>query len=309
MRSQRKTKNLSLALAHLSDVHLGPLPPGSILGHISAKRLIGGASWYFRRSHLHLPHIANAICDSIHAAKPDHIAFTGDLVNIAAWNEFPPAAAWLKTLGTPLNLSMTPGNHDAYVEVPYERGLSHFAPWMQSDKKIVDAAFPFVKLRRNVSIIGANSACPQAYTKAGGTLGNSQLRDIAVHLEALGQQGFFRILMIHHPPLPGFAKSRKALTDAKELQNVLVEKGCEMVLHGHNHKTMLNWLETSAGNCPIIGVPSASMNGDLHHEAAAWNLFNIRRLQNRWQVEMVVNRWNSNTMKVESCEPAMLLPI
>ena len=241
------------------------------------------------------------------ASKPDHTAFTGDLVNIAAWQEFPPAADWLKTLGSPDQLSFVPGNHDAYVEVPFDKGLGHFAPWMQSDKP-VEGLFPSVKLRRNIAILGVNSGCPQPYSKAAGRLGPAQLRDLSHHLEALGHQGFFRVLMIHHPPLPGLALSRKALTDANELAEVLQAKGCELVLHGHNHKTMLNWLETTSGKCPVIGVPSASMKGDDNHEAAAWNRCDIKRIQNRWQVEMTVHTWNGATSKVEAHKPAMLSP-
>ena len=277
------------------------------MGHFAGTRLIGGASWFFRRQHRHLPAVANAVRNSLLASKPDHIAFTGDLVNIAAWNEFPPAAAWMQTLGDPQNLSMVPGNHDTYVEVALENGLSYFSPWMKSDKP-ANSAFPFVKLRRNIAIIGVNSGCPQAYTKAGGTLGPQQLRDLAQQLDATSQQGFFRVLMIHHPPLPGLAISRKALTDAYELQKLLVEKGCELVLHGHNHRTMLSWLETNSGHCPIIGVPSASMRGDAEHEAAGWNLMHIRRIQNRWHVELTPHTWNANTMTVETQKTAMLLP-
>ena len=299
---------MSFALAHLSDVHLGPLPQGSIFGHFSGKRLIGALSWHLKRKHLHQPLVDNAIRDSILAARPDHVAFTGDLLNIAGWNEFPPAAAWLKSLGSTTQLSMTPGNHDAYVHVPEEKGLANFAPWMQSDKAADGIAFPFVRLRRNVAIIGANSASPQSYRKAGGTLGSTQLRDISNQLDMLGQQGFFRVLMIHHPPLPGLAKDRKALTDAAALQEILVARGCELVLHGHNHVAMVNWLQTSIGPCPVVGVPSASMAGDAIHQSAAWNLYNIRRHQNRWQVEMTIHQWNHQAAKVETRNSAMLSP-
>jgi 3',5'-cyclic AMP phosphodiesterase CpdA len=289
---------LIVTLAHLSDVHLGPLPHGSIFSDFKGKRLIGGASWLFRRRTKHLRTIADAARASIIAEAPDHIAFTGDLINIAARAEFIQGAKWLQEFASPERLSFVPGNHDAYVEVPHQDGLRHFVPWMQSDRhKLGDPAFPYLRLRRNVALIGINSGCPQSYTKAGGTLGQQQLQDLAHQLEALGQQGFYRVVMIHHPALPNLAVQRKALTDAAALQDILKLQGVELVLHGHNHATMLNWLDTKSGPCPVIGVPSASMKGDGKHEASAWNMYRIRRHQSRWQTEMTTHTWNAAEQK------------
>ena len=75
------------------------------------------------------------------------------------------------------------------------------------------------------------------------------------------------------------------------LKQVLTEEGCELVLHGHNHHCMLNWLETKSGPAPIIGVPSASMHGDETHEPAGWNHYHIRRMQGRWTTDMTAHRW------------------
>jgi hypothetical protein len=70
-----------------------------------------------------------------------------------------------------------------------------------------------------------------------------------------------------------------------------------LVLHGHNHENMLNWLDTKSGPCPVIGVPSASMTGDNKHEAAAWNMYRIRRHQSRWQTEMTTHTWKAGEQK------------
>jgi 3',5'-cyclic AMP phosphodiesterase CpdA len=300
---------LHFSLAHLSDVHLGPLPAAWAFHHFKLKRLLGAANWARKRRHLHDPVIAAAAVDSIHAARPNHIALTGDLLNISAWEEFPRGREWMEKLGSATNLSFVPGNHDAYVKVPIEEGLVRFSPWMMADG-VKDGAlqFPYVRLRRNVALIGLSTALPQALHKAGGTVGENQLHNLPHILESLQAQGFYRVVMIHHPPLPGLASPRKALTDAAELQTILKDKGCELVLHGHNHRTMENWFETRSGPAVAIGVRSASGAPYGRYEAAGWNLFRIRRQHGRWQAEITRHLWDADSGKFVGTKPALLSP-
>ena len=300
---------MHFSLAHLSDVHLGPLPAAWAFHNFKLKRLIGAANWARKRRNLHNPDITAAAVDSIHAARPNHIAFTGDLLNISALEEFTRGQEWMEKFGSSTDLSFVPGNHDAYVKVPIEEGLVRFSPWMMADG-VKDGAlqFPYVRLRRNVALIGLTTALPQALHKAGGTLGEHQLGNLPPLLESLQSQGFYRVVMIHHPPLPGLASPRKALTDAAELQAILKDKGCELVLHGHNHCTMENWFETRSGPAVAIGVASASGTPQGHHEAAGWNLFRIRRQHGRWQATITRHHWNAATGRFVSARPALLSP-
>ena len=55
------------------------------------------------------------IVGDLKAQAPDHIAVTGDLVNISLAAEYAPARAWLDALGPPQDVTLVPGNHDAYV--------------------------------------------------------------------------------------------------------------------------------------------------------------------------------------------------
>jgi 3',5'-cyclic AMP phosphodiesterase CpdA len=302
---------VSFTLAHLSDAHLAGLRKREIMHNFKGKRLIGAVSWFANRRRQHQLSIANAVRDSIRAADIDHIALTGDLVNIATWNEFPAAAEWVKSFAPPERLSFVPGNHDTYVSVPWEKGLKHLVPWMTPDRHDASAdttLFPYVRMRRTVAFIGLNSGRPQNLFSAAGTVGEQQLRDLKHILAMLGQQGFYRVVMIHHPPLPHLAKPRKALTDAATLQQVLAEEGCELVLHGHNHHFMLNWLDTKSGITPIVGAPSASLSGDAKHEPAGWNNFHIRRLQGKWQTDLTVYRWSKSAARIERGETTTLLP-
>lgn len=308
-RSQRKAGLLHFSLAHLSDVHLAPLPAAWAFRHFKFKRLLGTANWARKRQYLHDPGIAAAARDSIRAAQPDHIAFTGDLLNLSAWEEFPRGRAWLEGLGRAEDVTFVPGNHDAYVRVPFARGLAHFLAWMTPDGvRHGTLQFPFTRLRRNVALVGLCSALPQALHRAGGTLGAEQLCNLPHMLQSLDEQGFYRVVLIHHPPLPGLASPRKALTDARELHGVLREHGCELVLHGHNHCTMMNWIETRTGMAPVIGVAAAGGVPIDDHEAASWNHFRIRRQHGRWQTELTRHRWQADRKEFVAGSAALLSP-
>lgn len=281
---------MSFTLAHFSDVHLGPVSLSDVLGDFRLKRLIGGASWHFRRKALHLNANADMLRADVLAAGVNHICFTGDLVNIAARAEFARGALWLSSFGAASEVSMVPGNHDAYVTAPYENGLGLFRKYMQGDGNPVEQAFPYVRLRRNVAIIGLSSAVPQSLRKAGGTLGQIQLNALAARLADLGARGFYRVVLIHHPPLPSQARPRKSLTDARELTAVLEAEGAEMVLHGHNHRTMIEQLKSKAGVTHVVGVPSASMVDQAGHTSAQWHAYTVGRAKGQWQTSLNIRR-------------------
>ncbi|MBL8790589.1 MAG: metallophosphoesterase [Rhizobiales bacterium] len=286
---------MSFTLAHFSDVHLGPVAIADVFGDFRLKRIIGGLSWGLRRRAMHIRAHADALRADIHAQAPDHICFTGDLVNIAARAEFRRGLEWLKTVGTPADLTMVPGNHDAYVHLAHDTGLGLLNPFMEGDGSSNDHIFPFVRLRRNIAIIGLSSAQPQRLNKAGGTLGKEQRTALATRLADLGARGFYRLVMIHHPPLPGLTPARRALTDAPELREVLKDSGAELVIHGHNHTTQINGLDTASGRAFVVGVPSASMVDKDGHESAQWHAYSVNRARGKWQTRLTIRRLHGAT--------------
>ena len=68
----------------------------------------------------------DALVADMQAQRPDHIAVTGDLVNLALEAEFTPAQAWLESVGTPQRVTVVPGNHDAYVRATRHRFAGTF---------------------------------------------------------------------------------------------------------------------------------------------------------------------------------------
>jgi 3',5'-cyclic AMP phosphodiesterase CpdA len=137
--------------------------------------------------------------------------------------------------------------------------------------------FPFVRRCGRVALIGVNSAVPTRPFHAGGLVGDGQLARLGRMLAALGREGLMRVVLIHHPPLPGLAAPAKALADAGALAEILGEHGAELVLHGHNHRFMLNTQQGPAGGIPVVGVPSASArSAHGREELARYHLLGFR---------------------------------
>ena len=88
---------------------------------------------------------------------PDHVAVTGDLINISLAREYPPARAWLAALGSPQAVSLVPGNHDAYVGAASRDPQLYWGDYMRGDDAS-EPAFPFLRRRGPLALIGLSSA-------------------------------------------------------------------------------------------------------------------------------------------------------
>ena len=80
----------AFTLAHLSDPHLPPLPAAR-LHELAGKRAFGYLNWTRNRHKYHRREVLDALVADMQAQRPDHIAVTGDLVNLALEAEFAPA--------------------------------------------------------------------------------------------------------------------------------------------------------------------------------------------------------------------------
>ena len=118
-------------LAHLSDPHL-PMPAARPL-ELAGKRATGYFNWWRSRVHVHVPEALAGIVADIARQAPDHIALTGDLVNISLGAEFASAARWLATLGPPDRVTVVPGNHDVYVATAWPTSLGLWGAYMAGD--------------------------------------------------------------------------------------------------------------------------------------------------------------------------------
>ncbi len=273
--------------AHLSDPHLGPLPRPKFR-ELFSKRFLGYTNWRVRRRGRHDMACLAALTADILAQNTDHIACTGDLAVIGLDAEFTPARAFLETLGDPTHVSLVPGNHDSYVRGTADHPQLHWSEYMTGDGERAEGEphFPFVRRRGRVAIVGLSSAVPTGFHSAEGRLGKEQCWQLADVLKELGEEGLFRVIMVHHPPT-GTGDVFRRLTDARRIKRALLRSGAELVIHGHNHRNEHTTLLGRDGPVPVIGVPSASAGPTDSHAPGGYNIYRVWGEPGHWHCEMI----------------------
>jgi 3',5'-cyclic AMP phosphodiesterase CpdA len=298
----------SITLAQLSDVHIAPLR-GFALRHLNVKRGLGYLNWQRSRRRVHLRPSLDLVVADMNAQQPDHVAVTGDLINLGLPAEYEGARAWLEGLGSPQDVTVIPGNHDIYTHVHGHPGVERWADYMRSDAwgatlgREGPDGFPFVRKIGPVVLICLNSAEKTPPFVAAGRLGERQIAALADILKRTGEEGLVRVVLIHHPPLPGQAPPRRALRDAVALERVLAEHGAELVLHGHNHRDSHLDLAWAKGRIPVIGVASGS-SGRVHKDEplGRYNLLHITRTDTGASIECVTRGLDASGRFVEQVD-------
>jgi 3',5'-cyclic AMP phosphodiesterase CpdA len=152
----------------------------------------------------------------------------------------------------------------------------------------LESLFPSLRIRGCIAIIGMCTAQPSAPHLAVGSIGAGQLQRLETLLAQSAQKQLFRVLLIHHPPKPGTVSWRKRLTDARALGSLLDRYGAELILHGHAHRTLQNYLPSPNGNIPVVGVPSISALGRTPERRARYYIYRITPAGRAWDVHLEV---------------------
>jgi 3',5'-cyclic AMP phosphodiesterase CpdA len=289
----------TITLAQLSDVHLAPLR-GFALRHLNVKRGLGYLNWQRSRRRVHRRDSLDLVVADLKAHTPDHIAVTGDLINLGLPAEYEAARTWLEGLGAPETVTAVPGNHDRYTYVENHPGVGRWADYMRADAwgarfGTADGGFPFVRRVGPAALVGLNSAVETPPFIAAGELGARQIAALKEILQRTEQEGLVRVVLIHHPPLPGLAPPRRALRDAAAFAEVLAAYGAELVLHGHNHRDNLVDFAWARGRIPVLGVASGSA-GRLHRSEplGRYHLLRISRAGGAAQIECTTRGLNAS---------------
>jgi 3',5'-cyclic AMP phosphodiesterase CpdA len=271
-----------MRLVHLTDPHLSSLDSEG-LSTLRGKRWSGYLSWRKNRSKRFLPSVLNRMVEAIKSEKPDQVLLTGDLIQIGLDREIAEASAWLATLGSFSQVMLVPGNHDFYAHGSAETVKQLWSDYLfPSDQLEVDwpsDEFPVLRKRGKMSFIGVSSAIVTPVFMATGSLGSDQLEKLDQLLKQAANEGQLVCLLIHHPPLPGMTKWRKALTDADALETILKAHPALLIFHGHlHHNRELLW-----GDSRIYCTAAASSVAD-----ASYRVFDIEENDDHWLFKMAL---------------------
>lgn len=300
-----------IRFAHLSDWHATTLAGGGF-DRFRGKRLSGWASWALGRRRHHAPGILEAAIRDVRSHSLDHVLLTGDLTHISLEREFEAAAAQLATLGPPDRVFLVPGNHDCYVATDPARAWDHWAGYLRGDppsalppalaaiatpppeegRAPAHGDYPTLRLEGRLAMVGLCSAIPTPVFRAGGELGERQRARLEGLLGWLGDEGYFRVVLIHHPIAAGSEPARRALWDGQALRDVLARTGAELVVHGHKHRRRLNVVPGPERDVPIVGVPSSSEVGSKPGKLAQYHLYRVTGEPGRFELEAEIRGYD-----------------
>lgn len=268
-----------MRLIHITDLHLTGLPdrrPSLAAG----KRLLSWLSWQRRRRHRHRPEQLQTLISALRSEDPDAWAVTGDLCQTGLPQEIRAARAWIEGLDPPAKILLVPGNHDAFARDSIAPLRQEWAPFLHVDAAA--PAWPAVRRFGDVVLIGLNSAVVTPITRATGRLGEAMRAGLAAELDR--HRDRCRVVLLHHPPLPGVAPARKALADAGPVAAVLRDHGAALVLHGHLHRNRAWRRSGAAGETAVFCTASASAVG--HGDNASGRVFDIQRRREGYRIDM-----------------------
>ena len=276
-------------LAQLSDWHIASRPG---LFDLAGKRGLGYINWQRGRKYIHRRDVLDLTIGDLKAQSFEHIAVTGDLVNLSLAAEYALARDRLELLGGGRNVSVVPGNHDVYVHGVEGAPARYWGDYMRGDDG--ELGFPYLRRRSDVALIALSTGLPTAPFLAIGELGEAQLTRLAAMLRQTA--GAFRVVLIHHPPVTPPHRHLRRLVDAAALDRVLKENGAELLLHGHDHARAVVWLDgPGETKIPAVGVPSASSRAPHGEEnGAGYNLFQIEGAAGQWRCVMIGRERDSN---------------
>ena len=268
-----------ITLAHISDIHLSPLPPVG-LRDLLGKRITGYLNWKLKRhDELNSETLASLVAH-LQAQQADFTAVTGDLVNLALRFEIDRAGDWLRALGSADKVAVCPGNHDAYVPGALECAQQVWGDHMRGET-LDDAAFPFLRRVGELAVISCSSAVPTRPFLAIGRFEEKQAGRLGRILKVMGEAGCFRAVMIHHPPNAELQHPSFGLKGHKLFREVIAEHGAELILHGHTHRSSIHSIPGKDHEVPVVGVAAASAaQGGTLDDPARYNLFRIERTGN-----------------------------
>lgn len=255
-------------IAHVSDLHVFSPRGFEWRRALFNKRVTGYANLLLQRGRVFRRAYLDAVLAAA-AAWADHVVVTGDVTNLSLEREFEEARALLDLLARSVEVTVVPGNHDAYLPSVHaeRRFLRHFGPFLRSDLPELSSAteppFPSVKLRGPVAIVALSTAHPRPPFVASGWVGASQLAALEATLAHPEVARRTPVVLIHHPPVDGRSRLRvlrDGLVDAGRLRATLAPLARAVVLHGHLHVRARRPLPGAEDRVVAYGASGAALD-------------------------------------------------
>lgn len=260
-------------IAHVSDLHLSPVPFPFGEG---LKPALGWINWR-RKPGAHDKAIGERTMAAVRAWAPDHVALTGDLIELGLPSEYAAAGAALAGLAEPEHLSWAPGNHDVYTRQAEDRLRAILADWLAPAAGEGDLRrhFPRLDLVGNAAVVTLCSGTPTWLFSAEGELGRDQLARLDTLLAGLDRSAHLPVIAVHHPPHAPGLSPLKRLRDGEALMQRLARHGCPLVLHGHLHAACETIWTGEGRTIALVGAPSASSAGRHGDDPAGFSLIHV----------------------------------
>jgi 3',5'-cyclic AMP phosphodiesterase CpdA len=292
-----------MRIAHLSDPHLLSLK-GARKRDFFNKRWIGGLNLMLSRARDHRVDVFEAMVDDINASRVDHVVCTGDVTNVALPSEFRFARAHFDRFEHGAErATVIPGNHDAYVQAGVGLFAEHFGDYCAADSEWGwddGSAWPVVRIRGHVAIVGLTTSQQTPWFTAWGRLGDAQVARLGRALSDPRMESLFRIVAIHHPPAGKEARhGRHGLKDYQGFADVLARTGADLVLHGHEHRDLRNEAKGPNGDTiPVRGIQSATYAGGRRSHRARYRIYTVD--SERRDVAEELREWNPESGAFEA---------
>lgn len=258
---------------HTTDLHLLDLQGVRAWNYFN-KRITGRLNLALNRGRKHSDVLFDAVASQLEALAVDRLVVTGDLTNLSLESEFALCSRKFEALGVPI--TVVPGNHDAYTPGCVRSGLfeRYLRAHMEGERN-PDCPYPFLWRGDGVAILGVSTAVATAPFVATGRIGPEQLETLGRMLDQAGREGRTRIVLLHHPPTPGVSKLRHDLLDLAAFGEVIARHGAELVLHGHEHRSLDTALAGPAGAVPVHGIASTTSLSTREGRRASFSVYDV----------------------------------
>jgi 3',5'-cyclic AMP phosphodiesterase CpdA len=238
-------------------------------------------------SDLHFPAAqpaqAEALAQSIAAARPDVVAITGDLTRRGRRHEFEAAARLVDAL--PGEVIVVPGNHDVpLVKHRFSRPFARFAAYFPGQPLYIETS--------DILLAGLNTAVGARLTALDWSLGDApreRVAPVALLLREFGR-GRLGIVACHHPLRRHALDQQRSVTRrGPEAFAELAASGMRLLLHGHLHRSSSTCLDASGvAVCEVCA--NTALSDRERSGPAAYNVIDVEN--GAWR--LTVMRWNAD---------------